>query len=146
MSAIYKRPESVLIVVFTRECQVLVLNRINPTEFWQSVTGSLEWNESAESAAFRELQEETGLLIESNVLTHHSEMNCFPIAPAWRARYDPEVEYNIEHTFSVSFAEAPEISLSSKEHSEYQWLEKADAIQKVSSYTNKKSISDIVPD
>ncbi len=163
MSKVYKRPESVLIIIFTHESQVLLLNRIKPAGYWQSVTGSLEWNESVESAAFRELQEETGLLLDrlikvsdsrsikdlnlkSNVLVYHSELNCFPILPAWRTRYDPEIEHNIEHTFSVCFTDVPEISLSRKEHSEYQWLKKADAIQQVASYTNKKSIADIVPD
>ena len=57
--AAYKRPESVLIVVYTAACEVLMLRRVEPSDFWQSVTGSLEWDESPMGAACRELVEET---------------------------------------------------------------------------------------
>ena len=57
----YKRPESVLVLVYTTTGYVLVLRRIKPENFWQSVTGSLEWGEQAFDAAVRELKEETGL-------------------------------------------------------------------------------------
>ena len=40
----FKRPESVMVVVHTPE-EVLVLKRADHDCFWQSVTGSLEWNE-----------------------------------------------------------------------------------------------------
>jgi len=56
-----KRPESVLVVVYTRAGEVLMLRRTSPRGFWQSVTGSLEWGELPAHAAARELYEETGL-------------------------------------------------------------------------------------
>ncbi len=55
----WKRPESVLVVVHTAD-QVLLLERVRPAGFWQSVTGSLEAGETASQAAIRELGEETG--------------------------------------------------------------------------------------
>ena len=42
----YKRPESVLVVVYTRTARVLLLKRADHPHFWQSVTGALEWSES----------------------------------------------------------------------------------------------------
>ena len=39
----YKRPESVLVVVYTRSNEILALRRKQPNYFWQSVAGSLEW-------------------------------------------------------------------------------------------------------
>lgn len=163
MSTDYKRPESVLVVVHTLQSQVLLLNRVTPQGFWQSVTGSLDWGELPTFAAQRELQEETGISIarakavsqhneatgqlnKADILLHHPGINCFPIVSPWRQKYDPEVEYNFEHVFSVYLNSLPTIILSSKEHTEYQWLTKEIAIQRVTSYTNKIAINEIVPD
>ena len=158
----FKRPESVLIVVYTQAGDVLLLNRQQPEGFWQSVTGSLKWNELASEAALRELQEETGIEARSqakvdrmsgstfdagallSVLIEHPEKNCFPIATAWRSRYAPEIEHNVEHLFSLCLPQVQQITLSPEEHSEYQWLAKNEAIAKAASYTNKNAISDIV--
>ena len=41
----YKRPESVLVLIYSKTGHVLMLQRVFPEEFWQSVTGSLEWDE-----------------------------------------------------------------------------------------------------
>ena len=42
MSADFRRPESVLVVVHAADGQVLILRRSQPFDFWQSVTGSLQ--------------------------------------------------------------------------------------------------------
>ena len=66
----YKRPESVLVVVYTVSGQTLLLKRNRPV-FWQSITGSLKWpDESAPDAAYRELEEETGIHALSLSLIH----------------------------------------------------------------------------
>ena len=57
----HKRPESVVVVVYTKAGETLLLERLQPV-FWQSVTGSLEWpDEPPEDAAHREVYEETGM-------------------------------------------------------------------------------------
>ena len=45
-SAVLRRPVSVLVVVYTDDGFALLLKRVNPTEMWQSVTGSLEPGEA----------------------------------------------------------------------------------------------------
>ncbi len=44
----FRRPESVLIVIHTDGGEFLLMERRRPPGFWQSVTGSLEWGESAD--------------------------------------------------------------------------------------------------
>ena len=57
----FRRPESVLVVVHTPELDCLLLERVEPRGFWQSVTGTLRWAETPAECAARELAEETGL-------------------------------------------------------------------------------------
>ena len=57
----HRRPLSVLVIVYTKQGEVLLLRRSRPFDFWQSVTGSLQPGESHAEAAERELREETGL-------------------------------------------------------------------------------------
>ena len=41
----FKRPESVLVIVYTRTGKVLLMHRKDRPGFWQSVTGSMKWDE-----------------------------------------------------------------------------------------------------
>ncbi len=136
----YKRPESVLVVVYTAADEVLVLLRRQPPDFWQSVTGSLRWEETDPlDAARRELREETGLSDEAEVVDC-GVINRFPILPAWRQRYAPNVAENVEHVFRVLLPERRPILLNPAEHGEYQWLPRAVAAAKVASWTNRDAI------
>ena len=58
----FKRPESALVVVHTPRLQCLLLERVTPRGFWQSVTGTLRWGEELTAAAVREMREETGVV------------------------------------------------------------------------------------
>ena len=136
----YKRPESVLVVVYTVAGEVLVLRRCQPADFWQSVTGSLHWGESDPLiTARRELREETGLGDAVTVLPC-GIVNRFPILPPWRNRYAPEVTENVEHVFRVELPEPCTILLNPDEHSELAWLPRAVAAGRVSSWTNREAI------
>ena len=138
----YKRPESVLVVVYTHAGLVLLLRRRQPPHFWQSVAGSLEWGESAESAVARELREETG--IDAPVIDCNT-MNRFVIYPVWRHRYAPGVVENVEHVFRLELDAAREVRLDTIEHREYRWLRRDAALSLVSSHTNAAAIKRWVP-
>jgi len=136
----YKRPESVLAVVYTLAGEVLVLRRRQPPDFWQSVTGSLRWEETDPlETARRELFEETGLG-EGLEIMACNKINRFPILPPWRHRYAPDATENIEHVFRVGLAEHRPIVLNPNEHSEYEWLPRSIAADRVTSWTNRDAI------
>ncbi|MGA8262742.1 MAG: dihydroneopterin triphosphate diphosphatase [Arenicellales bacterium] len=140
----FKRPESVLVVVFTGAGDVLLLKRSDHPDFWQSVTGSLKWGESAPDAARRELQEETGLRCDGEIVDRHREFS-FEILDIWRHRFPPGVTHNLEHVFSLELTERPGIRINPGEHSEFTWEPRAAAADKVWSWTNRRAILDIVP-
>jgi 8-oxo-dGTP pyrophosphatase MutT (NUDIX family) len=57
----YKLPVSALVVVYAPDLRVLLLERADYPEHWQSVTGSQEPGETLLATATRELREETGI-------------------------------------------------------------------------------------
>jgi dihydroneopterin triphosphate diphosphatase len=135
----YKRPESVLVVIYTLAGEVLLLRRREPPDFWQSVTGSLYWDETPAQAAQRELAEETGL---SGVVIEDCRLqNRYAILPAWRPRYDPAVNENLEHVFRVALPEPCPIVIAPHEHTAFRWLSLDEALRTVSSVTNCAAIA-----
>lgn len=137
----YKRPESVLIVIYARDKnnkKVLLLRRKMPDYFWQSVTGALDWGEEPYAAAVRELHEETGLSAEGIVDCKTSYP--FVIYPIWRHRYAPGIVENVEHVFCLEVASPCDITLDGAEHSEYGWFDYDEAVKRVSSHTNSEAI------
>lgn len=137
---VYKRPESVLVAVCTRGGEFLMLRRTRPAGFWQSVTGSLGWEESPREAALRELREETGLAVAKHDLVdlHHTER--FTIRPAWRARYAPGEYYNREHWFALVLPRRRSVRLNPGEHVESRWLDAYRAAALATSWTNRDAI------
>ena len=134
----HKRPESVLVVVYTGDGRVLLLRRRKPPSFWQSVAGSLEWGESLRLAVARELREETGIEDREAVDCHVT--NRFLIYPMWRDRYAPGVVENTEYVFRLELDALCEITPDSREHMEYRWLPRYEALRRVSSHTNFAAI------
>jgi dATP pyrophosphohydrolase len=134
----FKRPESVLVVVHTPELDCLLLERVEPRGFWQSVTGSLRWAETPADCAARELAEETGL--EPLGLRDAQVQRSFPILPAWRSRYAPDVVNNTEHLWYLEVPEVTAVRLEPAEHAAYLWLPVDGAIEKVASWTNREAL------
>ena len=140
----YKRPESVLVVVYTLQGEVLLLRRRYPDDFWQSVTGSLEWGEQPADAAVRELREETGLVDQAVCDCHQTQ--SFEIYSIWRKRYAPGVRMNQEHVYRLQLPEKVEIRLDTREHEEFQWLPRLHAADRATSHTNQAAILRWVPE
>jgi dATP pyrophosphohydrolase len=129
----------VLVLVCTRGGDVLLMERTRPHGFWQSVTGSLEWGETAGVAARRELFEETGLAAGQR-LRDLRDGASFPIRPLWRPRYSPAVRRNREHWFVIELPGRCTIHLNPREHRQYRWLSASAARRRASSWTNRALI------
>jgi dATP pyrophosphohydrolase len=133
----------VLVVIYTEAGEVLMLERRRPAGYWQSVTGSLKWGETAPAAAEREVHEETGLETGAR-LVDCGYTNRFEILPAWRARYAPDVRTNTEHVFRATYPERPSIRINPAEHLRYRWLSRREALDCAGSSTNREAIARFV--
>ncbi|TKI08245.1 dihydroneopterin triphosphate diphosphatase [Martelella alba] len=141
----WKRPLSVLIVIYARDSgRVLMMQRRDDPDFWQSVTGSLEAGETPAQAAKREVCEETGIDIDAEQLTLRDCERCveFEIFSHLRHRYAPGVTRNTEYWFSLQLPSerTPVIS----EHLAYRWLGAEQAALLTKSWSNRQAIEEFV--
>ena len=136
----YKIPVSILVIIYTKDMEILLLHRKDKKNFWQSVTGSIEEGESPVNAAKRELLEETGIDHQEFLLLDWKFSQQYEIFPHWRYRYEPNVTHNIEHVFSVELPEKIIVNLEPSEHKEYKWVPLHNAIKEVFSGTNADAL------
>ena len=129
----YRRPESVLVVVYTDDAALLIQRTVAPV-FWQSVTGSLEAGETPGDAAARELREETG--IESSILRATGIIREFEIFKSVRHLYAPGVTRNREHLFYLHVEAPCDIQICEDEHQAWEWVPIQEALDRVLSWTN----------
>ena len=128
-------------MIYTAGGEFLLLERRRPPGFWQSVTGSMEWGESADSAARREVIEETG--ITQGVLVNLQWTQVYEILPAFGKVYAPGVTLNLEHAFSLRLSQRVPVVLSDSEHLQYRWVPSLEALDAVSSSTNRAVIAEL---
>ena len=64
----HKQPISVLVVLHDGKGNILLIERADNVNFWQSVTGSIEEDESLSQTAVREVWEETGIILQQSQL------------------------------------------------------------------------------
>ena len=138
----FRRPDSVLVVVYSDDAQILLLKRTTPFEFWQSVTGSLLEGETHADAAVRELSEETGI-VRNDSLTFSGTSRQFTIDERWRHRFAPGTVTNTEFEWRLRLPHAADVTLDLAEHSSYQWLPVDQAIDAVWSWTNKQALEQL---
>jgi len=137
----YKIPESVLVVIYTPDLQVLLLERADRPGFWQSVTGSLDTlDEPLALTAAREVAEETGIIAGEHQLADWSHTIQYEIYPQWRHRYAEGVTRNTEHWFGLRVHEPLPVTLAPREHLQYQWLPWEQAAQQCFSSSNAEAI------
>ena len=113
-----------------------MMERADKIGFWQSVTGSVEGDETPLQAAIREVHEETGLDATQYNLQDWQASNVYEIYPHWRHRYAPGVLENREHLFGLELPSALPIKLEPNEHVRYEWVDWREAAKRVFSWTN----------
>jgi dATP pyrophosphohydrolase len=141
-SSLQKIPESVLVVIHTKELEVLLLKRAD-MQTWQSVTGSKDFlHESWAATAQREVLEETQ--IDSQMpgfrLVDWGIENRYEIYPAFRHRYPPQVSHNLERVFALEVPKGTPVVLSPREHTDFKWLPYLEAADQVFSPSNAEAI------
>jgi dATP pyrophosphohydrolase len=137
----YKIPVSALIVVYSHDLRVLLLERADYPEHWQSVTGSQEPGESLRETATRELAEETAIAADDwgGVDDWHMTRD-FEIYAKWAHRYPPGTTHNTEHWFGLGLPTSVPVRLEPREHLRHVWLPWREAAQKCFSWTNRDAI------
>jgi dATP pyrophosphohydrolase len=152
---VYKIPESVLVVIYTKELDVLLIERADKPNFWQSVTGSKDTaDELIVETARREVLEETGIRIlnaDCTMVKAPNEVlfetlqdwhmsNVYEIYPMWGYRYAPDVKHNTEHVFGLQVSRDIPVLLAPREHVNYVWLPYEAAANKCFSSSNAHAI------
>ncbi len=128
-------------MIYTAGGEFLLLERRKPSGFWQSVTGSLEWGETADAAARRELIEETG--ITQGLLRNLQWTQVYEILPAFGKKYAPGITRNLEHAFALKLLQRAPVRLSEPEHVQFRWMSAGDALAMASSSTNRAVIQQL---
>lgn len=151
----YKIPESVLVVIYTSELDVLLIERADNPGFWQSVTGSrATLEETLFETAVREVGEETGIRVvpdfpgrdvpKNAVLRENLHdwqvTNRYEIYPAWRHRFAPGVTTNTERVFGLCVPGDIPVLLEPREHLQYAWLPYLEAADRCFSSSNAEAI------
>jgi len=136
-----KIPISTLVVVYTRDLRVLLIERADYPGHWQSVTGSQEPGETLAETATRELREETGIDAAAyGGVVDWAMTSVFEIFPRWRFRYAPGTTHNTEHVFALRVPEPIAVTLAPHEHRAYVWLPWEEAAAKCFSWSNRDAI------
>jgi dihydroneopterin triphosphate diphosphatase len=142
----YKIPESVLVVIHTPALDVLLIRRADADDFWQSVTGSKDFEtEPLRLTAAREVGEETGIDCSeggelASQLVDWRLQNIYEIYPSYLPRYAPGITHNTEHLFGLRVSERRDPTLNPREHTAWQWLPYREAADACFSPSNAEAI------
>ena len=120
---------------------MLLLERADLPQHWQSVTGSIEPGEALAATAARELYEETGIAADGHGGAIDWKItNRYVIFPQWRHRYANGTTHNVEHVFGVRVEAPVEVRIAPREHLQFAWLPWRDAALRCFSWSNRDAI------
>ena len=143
----YKIAQSVLVVIYTAQGQVLLLRRTQGDglgqDYWQPVTGSKDAEDEpwAQTAA-REVWEETGIDVHApGCELHDWELeNVYAIYPQWLHRYVPGTCMNTERVFGLRVPPDIRVTLNPREHTAFAWHAWREAADRCYSPSNAEAI------
>ncbi|MFY8326843.1 dihydroneopterin triphosphate diphosphatase [Pseudoalteromonas sp. ZZD1] len=138
LNTILRQPYSVLVVIYKKNKDFLLIQRADDANFWQSVTGGIDEGETPLDTAYRELLEETGIDARALGITirDHHKTNQYAIRQQWRHRYQDDALINTEHVFSICVPDDITILLDPNEHTDFIWLTQLQAAEKAWSPSN----------
>jgi len=154
----YKIPESVLVIIYSEDMEVLLMERADKQGFWQSVTGAKNRHEETLfDVAVREIFEETGIQVVTgddpkkyadnevprSALSNWHWTNTYEIYPEWRYKYGPGITQNTEHVFSLLVPRSIPVFLAPKEHVRFMWLPYLEAASQCFSSSNAEAIKQL---
>jgi len=93
-----------------------------------------------ETAAAREVMEETGIEPSGGRLARWNAVYSFEIYAQWRHRFAPGTVYNTEHVFGLALRERRAVKLAPREHVAYEWLAWDRAAPRCFSWSNRDAI------
>ena len=143
----YKIAQSVLVVIYTADLDVLLLQRTQGDgcgqAFWQSVTGSKDhMDEAWHAVAAREVWEETGIDVHASgcSLRDWELENIYPIYPQWLHRYPPGTCTNTERVFGLQVPSYVQVTLNPREHTAFAWHAWREAADRCYAPSNAEAI------
>jgi bis(5'-nucleosidyl)-tetraphosphatase len=148
----YRRPDKVLIYLYRRTgdngVEYLLLRR-EPTGYagsiWQTVVGSVRWEEERVEAARREVFEETGLTRLKGIMAIGYVFSFpFRLPPGHQSDYAPDVAVIRNTVFAAEVASSRMVRLSD-EHVGYEWFSYEEALDKVHWPEEKEALSLLHP-
>ena len=114
----------------------LIFHRIKNWEGWEMLKGGIADGETEMESLEREIKEETGLK-DYQIIKKTGKV----IKYEWPKEFvkDQHIYFGAEHTFYLVKANDDKINIDTREHDDYKWVTKEEAL-KLLTYNNHKRV------
>jgi len=142
-------PRQVLVYVFRRSTdgsvEFLLLRRTREWGgFWQGVSGAPERGETDAEGAIREVAEETGYIVSSELraigFRYELLRDDDPDEERWEYLYGPGVDAIPEEVYVAEVPLGPDPILSPYEHEAFDWLTFDEALARLTWENNRRAL------